>query len=269
QMHLALFPVDFLPNLRKDTAAFPLPYYSMLKAVSDFVGGNLSACKAEAFNVLRACYDTNLLHRYDKLRVVVDWRTHHVSANVLRLLGDAEELFTQGRATEAADKLRQAVLIAPEFAYPYYRLGTLYEQSGDSALAIGSYQQATTFDTLFLSAYLECYNLERAGSNSQSAVDVMSTALRRGNDYWVTNFDLGEALLETGEPRRAIKPFRRALELSPQSYETCIQTGKAYQAAKDFTSAREFFNKAIEIDALRQEAVEALNRLNEVEHARR
>jgi hypothetical protein len=32
---------------------------------------------------------------------------------------------------------------------------------------------------------------------------------------------------------------------------------------KDYQKARECFNKAIEIDALRQEAVDALNKLNE------
>ncbi len=56
QMRLTIFPVDFLPNLRKDTADFPLPFYSMLKAVSDYYAGNLSACKNEIVSVFRTCF---------------------------------------------------------------------------------------------------------------------------------------------------------------------------------------------------------------------
>jgi hypothetical protein len=266
QMRLTIFPVDFLPNLRKDTAAFPLPFYSMLKAVSDYYAGNLSVCKGEIFNVFRTCYVPELLNRFDKLRVIVNWRLNHVPSNVFRLMGEGEDLQSRHDFPEAADKYRQAVIIAPDFAYASFTLGKLYVESKDSTLGISLFQKAYQLDTVYLSAYLESYQLYQLRENHKSMIDVMANAVAHGNDYWVTNYYLGEAFLENDDPRGALNPLWHALDLNPQSYETSIKLGKAYQATKDFLKAREYFNKAIEIDALRKDAVDALNKLNEQEH---
>jgi tetratricopeptide (TPR) repeat protein len=266
-MRLTLFPVYFLPNLRRDTAAFPLPFYSMLKAVSDYYTGNLSACKDDIVGVFRTCYVTELLHRFDNLRVIVNWRLNRVPPNVFRLMGEGDSLRAEQNVAEAADKYRQAIIIAPDFAYTAFTLGKLYMQSGDTSLGMSLFQKAYQLDTLYLSSYLESYDLYRLRRNNRSMIDVMSVALARGNDYWVTNYRLGLAFTLNAEPLRSLGPFRRALELNHHSYETCIELGQAYQSTKDFLRAREYFNKAIEIDALRKEAVDALNKLNAQEHS--
>jgi len=266
QMRLALFPVDFLPNLRKDTSGFPLPFYSMLKAVGDYFAGNLLASRGEITNVFRTCYVPALLGRFDNLRVIINWRLNHVPANVFRLIEEGEALRKQNDLSEAMDKYRQAVIIAPDFAYASFGLGKLNAESGDTALGISLFQKAYQLDSLYLSAYLATYDFYRQHENYPSMVNVMSVALAHGNDYWVVNFDLGEACMKNSEPDRALTPFRHALDLNPHSYETCIQLGLAYQAKRNFLKARDYFNQAIEIDALRKEAVDALNNLNELEH---
>ena len=267
QMRLTLFPVYFLPNLRRDTAAFPLPFYSMLKAVSDYYTGNLSACKDDILGIFRTCDVTELLNRFDNLRVIVNWRLNHVPPNVFRLMGEGDNLQAEHNVPEAADKYRQAIIIAPDFAYAAFALGKLYVQSGDTVLGTSLFQKAYQLDTLYLSSYLESYDLYRQRRNNRSMIEVVSIALARGNDYWVTNYRLGLAFTANAEPLRALGPFRRALDLNPHNYETCIQLGQAYQWTKDFLKAREYFNKAIEIDALRKEAVNALNTLNAQEHS--
>jgi tetratricopeptide (TPR) repeat protein len=267
QMRLALFPVDFLPNLRKDTAAFPLPFYSMLKAVADYYAGNLLMCRDDIGGVFRTCFVKEFLFRFDSLRVIVNSRLKPVPANVFRLLGEGRALQAQHNIPEAADKYREAVIIAPDFASASFALGELNVESGDTAMGLSLYQKAYQLDTLYLTAYLASYDLYRLRRDQRSVIGVLSTALARGNDYWVTNDYLGRAYMANAEPQLALKPFRRALDLNPQSYETCIQLGQAYQATKDFLKAREYFNNAIEIDALRKEAVDALNKLNEEEHS--
>ena len=269
QMKLALFPVDFLPNLRKDTAAFPLPYYFMLKAVSDYYGGNLSTVKEDIFGVFRTCFVPQLLEQFDRLRVIVNGRLAHVPDNVLRLLHEGRDFEAKQSFPEAEDKFRQAVIIAPDFAYGSFMLGQQYVESGDTAMGISLFQKACQLDTLYLSAYLACYDYYRLHRDYRLMIDAFSTALARGNDYWVINDGLGTAFMGYAEPQRALVPFRRALDLNSQSYETCIQLGQAYQATRDFLRAREYFNKALEIDALRKEAVDALNNLNTQEHSLR
>ncbi len=268
-MRLTLFPVEFLPNLRRDTSAFPQPFYLMLKAISDYYGGNLAACKDDIVGVFRTCYDTDLLKRFDGLRVIVNWKLNHVPPNVFRLMREGKILRAEHRILEAADKYRQAVIIAPDFAYATFTLGTLYMQSGDSALAMSLCQKAFQLDTLYLSAFFECFDRYKLRGDYKSMVEVMSFAITHGNDYWITNYDLGQAFLAFADPLHALGPLRRALDLNPQSYETSMLLGQAYQSTRDFVKAREFFNKAIEIDALRKEAVDALSKLIEQQRSKR
>ncbi len=269
QMHLALFPVDFLPNLKMSAAEFPNPFYSMLQAVSDFFAGNLSSCRDAIYATFHTCDIRGLLERFDKLRVIVNAKLDRVPQNVLRLITEGDTLKSRNEFGEAAEKYRQAVILAPDYAYASYALAELSVATGDTAVGLGLLQKAYRQDSLALSAYLRSYDLLQQRQNYGSMIDVMTTAVTNGNDYWITNYELGEACLRNGTPRRAIIAYQRAAELNPQSYETCIELGHAYQAAKDFLKARESYNKALEIDAMRTEAVDALNKLNEEQNARR
>jgi Tfp pilus assembly protein PilF len=261
--HLAIFPPDFLLNLRKDTAAFPLPFYSMLKVVFDYYAGNFANCKDEIFKIFRTCYESELTSRFDNLRVTIDCKLNRVPPEVMRLIDEGEDLETKKDVQGAGDKYRQAALIAPNFAYAAFALGKFYVRSGDPVRATTFFEKAYRDDSLYLSAYRESYNLYRKQGNYKPMIEVLTLALNHGNDYWETNSALGQAFMGDGDPARAIERYRRALELNPRSYQTNIQLGQAYQTVKDYQKARECFNKAIEIDALRQEAVDALNKLNE------
>jgi Tfp pilus assembly protein PilF len=96
-------------------------------------------------------------------------------------------------------------------------------------------------------------------------IDVLTRALEKGNDFWEINFNLGLAYYGDGDLARAIKQFERALELNPRNYQTNIQLGLAFQTAKDFQKARDYFNSAILIDPYRADAVNYLNKLNELQ----
>jgi tetratricopeptide (TPR) repeat protein len=101
--------------------------------------------------------------------------------------------------------------------------------------------------------------------NFKPMIDVLLYALQHGNDNWEINYNLGTAFLGDNDPARAIMHFERALALNAKSYRTNIQLGLAHQAVKDFQKAREYFNAAIGLDPTRQEAVDYLTRLNEMQ----
>jgi len=98
-------------------------------------------------------------------------------------------------------------------------------------------------------------------------IEALTQALQHGNDYWETNINLGFAYMGDGDVAQAIQHFQRALDLSPKSYQTNIQLGLAYQTVKEYQKARDYFNKAIAIDPLRQEAVDFLQKLNDLQRA--
>lgn len=265
QNGLPIFPVDFLPNLRKDSAAFPLPYYSVLRAVNDYWYGSLGTARQEIFHVFRHSYDTELSGRLDQMRIMIEMRTKGASLEALNLIREAEEAEARGNRELAGQRYLQATELAPDFANAFYTLGKFYVRSGDLIRARTFIQRAYQLDTLFLSAYREAYSIDRRGGNFKPMIEVLTYALQKGNDYWEIHFNLGTAYMGDLDPARAIQHFERAIALNNKSYITHIQLGLAYQTMKNYQRAREYFMNAINIDPQKQEAVDFLNKLNELQ----
>ncbi|MFH0990278.1 MAG: tetratricopeptide repeat protein [bacterium] len=260
----AIFPDPFLANVQKDST-FPLPYYSMLKTVSDFYAGDFPAARQEIIKIFTSSYEPELSERFDFLRVLMDIREKKIPPDILKLLSEAGEAARIGNNEAAQEKYRQSITLAPGFAYSLYSLGKYYAQANDPIRALTFFQQAYLADTMYLSAYREAFTLYRKGGNYKPMIEVLSEALLRGNDYWEININLGFGYMGDGDPVHAIEHFLRALELNSKSYLTNIQLGLAYQTGKDYQKAREYFNKAIAIDPLRQDAVDFLQKLNEIQ----
>ncbi len=267
QSRQPIFPDPFLANVLKDSAAFSLPCYSMLKAVGDFYAGQYAAATDEIFKVFRTSYESQISARYDQMRVLIGIREKNIPVDVLKLIDEGTQAEKLGNNDLALEKFRQATVLAPGFAHALFCLGRFYARSNDPIRALTFFQQAYQSDSLYLSAYREAYNLYRKGGNYKPMIDALTQALQSGNDYWETNINLGFAYMGDGDVARAIQHFQRALDLSPKSYQTNIQLGLAYQTVKDYQKARDYFNKAIAIDPLRQEAVDFLQKLNDLQRA--
>jgi tetratricopeptide (TPR) repeat protein len=265
QTHLPMFPIDFLPNLKKDSVSFSLPYYSMLKAVNDYYYGNFASAKNEIIQIFRTCYEQEINSRFDMMRVIIANREQHISSEVMKMFDEAEQLEKAKDIQNAQDKYRQVTLIAPNFAYGFFVLGKFYNRTGDPIRANYSYQRAYQLDSLYLSAYRESYSIFLKQSNFKEIINVYSIALSKGNNYWEINYTLGVAFLGEADPARAIQSFERSLALNPKSYRTNIQIGFAHQNVKNYQKAREYFNNAIGLDPTRQEAVDYLTKLNELQ----
>jgi tetratricopeptide (TPR) repeat protein len=269
QERKALFPPEFLSNLQKDSAAFALPFYPALKAVSDFYAGNFSSTIEEIFEIFRTSHDLELSGRFDQMRAVIGLRQRGVPSDVLRILDEAAAAEKAGNNELATERYQEASRIAPDVAYASYMWGKFFARTGDPIRALTFFERAYQLDTLYLSAYREAYSLYRKSGNFKPMVEVLTRAIGHGNDYWEMHFSLGVAYMGDGDLARAIVHFERALELSPNSYQTNIQLGLAHQTAKNYQKAREYFNRAINIDPVRQEAVNFLDKLNELQKSGR
>jgi len=266
KMGFSLFPPDLLPNVQRDTASFRLPFYSMLKAVDDYYSGNLNGALKEIFKIFRISYDAEISSRYDQMRIMIQVRSGEFRPEALRLLLDAAAS-EQTNPDEAGEKYRQATIVAPDFAYASYSLGKYYIRMNDPIRSQTFFERAYQSDSLYLSAYREAYNLYRRVGNYKPMIEVLMKALEKGNDYWETHSNLGLAYMGDGDPARAIQQYELALAINPRSYTTSIQLGLAYQTVKNYQKAREYFNNAINLDPLRQEAVEYLSKLNELQRS--
>jgi len=264
-----LFSFEFLPNVLKDSATFVQPYYSMLKGVEDYFFGRYDDALGQVFRIFRTCSEPLLTERFDEMRVMIEIRRSRRHGDVITLLREARKAEENNQPDAAFEKYRQANMAAPDFAFASYQWGKYYSRIGDPIRAITFFQRAYQLDTLYLSAYREAFDLYRRGGNYKPMIEVLNTALKYGNQYWEIFFNLGLAYLGDGDPARAIQHFEKALTTNPHNYETNIQLGLAYQSARNYQKAREYFNNAINIDPLRQAAVDYLMKLNELQRTGR
>ena len=199
------------------------------------------------------------------LRVIISNREQHISPDIMKMLDEAEQAERARDIQNAKDKYQQITLIAPNFAYAFFAQGKFYNRIGDPIRANYSFQRAYQIDTLYISAYRESCNLYMRQSNFKEIINVLTDAVSKGNDFWVINYNLGVAFAGDADPARAIQSFERALVLNPRSYRANIQIGLAHQNVKNYQKAREYFNNAIGLDPTKQEAVDFLTKLNELQ----
>jgi tetratricopeptide (TPR) repeat protein len=268
-LRMPMFPAQFLTSLKRDTSSFSLPYYSMLKAVNDYFYGDNHGAENEIFKVFRTCFDPMLLEKFDYMRVLINMRTDRVPTEALQLISEAERAAARKDPEAALDNYLQATIMAPDFAYGFYLLGKYYVRTGENIRAQTFFQKAYQIDQQFLSAYRSAYVLYVKEANFKPMIEVLLLALQNGNNYWETNSSLGQAYMGDGDPAKAIQAYEKALSLNPKSYQTYIHLGLAHQTTKNYRRAREYFTRATELDPQRQEAVEFMKKLNELERGSR
>lgn len=264
-----LFPPGFLSNLQKDTASFSLPFYHMLNAVQEYTSGVFPGALASIRAIFQTCYDLELSRRFDQMRILINLRQRGMRLEIMNLLQEAAKAEQAGDKDAASEHYTTALRLSPDFAYAAYLCGKLYARSGDPIRARSFFERAYELDSCYLNAYRDAWMLYQAAGNYKGMAGVVSQAINRGNDFWETNINLGIAYLGEGDLQHAIKQFERALQFSPNNYQTTVQLGLAYQAANDLQKARDYFNKAIFIDPHRMEAVEFLQKLDELQKAER
>jgi tetratricopeptide (TPR) repeat protein len=260
-----LFPPEFLTNLVKDSLQFPLPYYSVLKAVNYFYSSSYAETKKEVIRVMKKSYDHELTGRMDDLRVIIETREKKIPGEVLAHMTEGRLAEEKGNTDGAAEHYKDAMLISEEYAPAAFALGKLYDRIGDSYKANNFFQKAVTSDTIYYSAYRFLYINYFKNSNFKPMIDLLTQALARGNDFYDIHYYLGIAYNGAALYEEAIKQYERGLELNAKSIDANIQAGIAYQNMKSYAKAREYYTRAIQIDPENQTATENLKRLDELQ----
>ncbi len=265
QSKQSFFPDNFLSNLRRDSAQFPLPFYSVMKSVSDFYGGNYGSAKSEILQVFSKSYEHGLTGRLDELRILIETIQKKIPAEVLKHLHDGRIAEEGGNNDAAVEHYKDAILKSEEYAPASFALGKLYDRIGDTYKANNFFQKSIGSDSLYYSAYRFLYlNFYRKG-NFKPMIDLLNGALAHGNNFYNIHYYLGIAYNGAGIFEEAINQYQRALELNGKSIEANIQAGLAYQNMKSYAKAREFYTRAIQIDPENQTATESLKRLDELQ----
>jgi tetratricopeptide (TPR) repeat protein len=260
---LTLFPAEFLQNVRVDTAALPLPFYSMLKAVQDFTGGNYFDANREILNAMRQTYDEDLLEGLDNLRNTVADKQKRLSADIVQRLREARIASSAEDDLRAMEILKDVLTLTPDCAYAAFELGKVYQRLGETVKAANYFQKAISLEPYYFNAYEYLYQNALKSNSYQVLPDVMSAAIAKGFDSYIIQFYLSVGLNNVGSYPEALHASQAALAWNSQGIHAYIQASLAHQGMGEFNRAREVLQRAASIDLENPEIIECQKELEE------
>ncbi len=195
--------------------------YVTVKKILDSDNGNATAYYTRAIGLLE---QGDTIHAVADLKQAVDRNQEYYEAYVQ--LG---ELYAVKKDPLAELYLKNALKLWPQSREALYLLGLYYQETGEYARALATYQAVAKSDTTFREAP---YN--------------------QGYIYLVYLKDFA----------KAAHFFSESIRLDPGYYEAYFNRGYAYELAGDYSKAREDYQKSLKIKVNYDKAIDGLNRLD-------
>ncbi|MGA7376097.1 MAG: tetratricopeptide repeat protein, partial [Candidatus Sulfotelmatobacter sp.] len=162
-------------------------------------------------------------------------------------------LWQSGDFPAAAEQLRQAIQIKPDYAEAYYTLGTVLKQMNQLPEAADALRQAIRLDPDFAGAHTTLAAvLRQLGDSAGAAAESKAGAemSKKKTDLQAATFatNSGRRLLNAGDLDGAISQFRTAIHAVPSYALAHYELGLALsqKGLKDEASGE--YRKAAELD---------------------
>ena len=154
----------------------------------------------------------------------------------------------KGELAEAAANLQKTIAIRPDFALARHNLGCILLHQGKVDDAITQFQAALNTEPDQPMIHCEFANALIKKNKVDEAVAHYERALEIDPNYADAHRFLGVALLYyKASPDAAISHFQKALELNPASAEVNNHLGIAFDRKGRAVEARNYFQRAVEI----------------------
>jgi tetratricopeptide (TPR) repeat protein len=181
-----------------------------------------------------------------------------------RFLKGAQDLLTKKNYAGALLELRNAALVAPKDAEPYYRIGLLDLEAGDTRGAIAAFRKATQQDPNHPGAKLKLAELMVA-SRDRELVDQAAIELRTLIATAPNNPEAYDALAVAESELGKVEAATQRLEETLRKFPTHLQSSQALASLKlnqnDLRGAQEVLVRAVANAPKSAEAALALGQL--------
>ena len=154
----------------------------------------------------------------------------------------------------------------PEYLAAYMALGTIYDQQNDNEKAEAYYRKALEIKSDFAPAANNlAWNLAEKGGNIDEALGFAQTAKEQIPDNAAVMDTLGWIYYLKGSYLNAIAEFQDSLSQNPDNPVINLHLGLAYYKNKQPHKAKEFLDKALNMNQNVKGAEEARSILKEIE----
>ena len=159
------------------------------------------------------------------------------------MTGLAHALFSQGNAEGARTWVEKALKYNPQNYRAWYELGFLQLKTNKAA-AVAAYERSVGIQPNFALGRRELGILQVQQEDYEEAAKHLSRAVELGlSDAKLFNF-LGIAYSRTNRQGKAIRTFRKALQIDPQLAEAHLNLGYAYEQVHEPRRARLAYQEA-------------------------
>jgi len=149
----------------------------------------------------------------------------------------------------------------PKLGQPHLNMGEIALARGQTEEAADYYRHAIAADSMFASAYnaLGILYARQGLPWRDSAITILRLCTQKVPEYPNAWANLGGVYLETDEPRSAIGPLKRAVELDPRSTPIRFNLALAYLRSGDAAEAARQLRDLLAIDPNHQSARQLLS----------
>jgi superkiller protein 3 len=120
----------------------------------------------------------------------------------------------KNKLEEAREQCRKAIDLDSRNASAYNSLGNVLKDATSYTEAVAAYERALEIDSSF-PAYSNLVTTLRLQGNYRKAINVARMGVAVFPDSAVAYYDLGMALLESGQKEEALDEFKQVIRLEP------------------------------------------------------
>lgn len=183
------------------------------------------------------------------------------SEEALKLSGEADKLFGQGKLTEGILLLEKALKLSPEDEELHFDLAYFLARQGRTEEAVRHYRESLRLLPDYAEAHNNLGNLLAKQGELAEAVTHFEAVLTVAPQHSGAHNNLGNALARQGKLADAAGHFREATQLKPTYAEAWLNLGNAYVEQGRSAEAIEPFENALRANPNLIPAQKALQRL--------
>ncbi len=157
----------------------------------------------------------------------------------------AEVNFLLRRYDDAMIAINEALRVNERLAKGYFLKGFIYKETGDTTLAISSFQTAAEVDPEYFEAFMELGNLY-AFQRNELALEYFNTALTIQSKSAEALYHKGMFYQQEGNLDAALATYRALINADPKGYLGYYNTGYLYLvAAQSYDTAIAYFDTVL------------------------
>lgn len=157
----------------------------------------------------------------------------------------------------------KTVQASPNSPKAWNNIGDTYGKRGQHDESIKAFQNATKLNPNFADAYHNLGNAYTSAGEVDLAVQSYKKALSINPNIWQSHYNLALIYMEKSDYKTSNQYLENTLKLVGPNIDIYIYLGNNYKQLEDTDKAREYYQKALNLDFTNIKAQRALNSLNE------